>query len=246
MAGYDNAAPIQDVYVAAHNEFGVDPGFWMRYFTPSPAADIFSNDSVAEAEACWASGARAIGCISAPTQSRLAGSSAEGLADAQSFVASMNTAYRAVHPLLVPTNQQLYCWLDQEYSTSLSLSYLNGWANYIANNNFGALGTYPLYPCVYCTPAAPAPNCSVFAQATGLNRPTAVWCPEPEFCDGLADPPGVYEPQECSQYSSSTVPTKLWQYAEQGACGWTAAVDLDQGAPGFNNANFCFLLSGDP
>lgn len=246
MAGYDNAAPIQEVYVAAHDEFGVDPNFWMRYFTPSPAADVFSADAVTESVACWDSGARAIGCISAPTQSRLSGSSAEGLADAQSFAASMLSAYYAVVPILVPSNNQLWCWLDQEYGTSLSLSYLDGWANYIANYNFAGLGTYPLYPCVYCTPSAPSPNCSTFARATGLNVPAAVWAPVPEYCDGLAGPPGTFEAEECSAYSSSRVPTRLWQYAEQGVCGWSAAVDLDVGAPGYNNADYCFRLDAKP
>lgn len=245
MAGYDCAAPVQDVSASAHSEFGADPGFWMRYFTPSPAADIFANDSIAESEAVWASGARAIGAITAPTQSRLAGSQAEGQADAQTFVASMTTAYHTVHPLLVPSNQMLFTWLDQEFSTALSLGYLDGWALFIANNDFGALGTFPLYPCVYCTPSAPPANCSTFAQATGLAVPAAVWTPEPQVCDGLADPP-AWDPEECSQFTASTVPTKLWQYAEQGACGFSANVDLDQGAPGFNNADFCFLLSSDP
>jgi hypothetical protein len=245
MAGYDNAAPIQDVYVAAHNEFGADPNFWVRYFNPSPAADLLENDAVSEGVGCWNSGARAIGCVSAPSQSRLAGSSAEGLADAQSFAAAMLSAYHAIHPLLLPTNNQLYCWLDQEYSTSLSLSYLDGWANYIANYNFASLGTYPLYPCVYCTPSAPSPNCSTFAKATGLNVPAAVWTPVPEVCRGLSDPP-AWDAEQCSSYSSSKVPTKLWQYAEQGVCGFSAAVDLDVGATGFNYANFCFRLTADP
>jgi hypothetical protein len=217
----------------------------MRYFTPSPAADIFSGDALTEAVAVWDSGARAIGCISAPTQSRLAGSEAEGQADAQSFAASMLSAYHAVGPLNVPANNQLYCWLDQEYSTSLSLSYLDGWALYIANYNFASLGTYPLYPCVYCTPSAPPPNCSVFAAASGLAVPAAVWTPVVEVCAGLSDPP-AWDAEECSTYTSSKVPTKLWQYAEQGGCGFSAAVDIDEGASGFNNADYCFRLTSEP
>src|SRR5215469_10903602 len=97
MSGYDCAAPIQDVYVAAHNEEGRDPAFWIRYFTPSPAADIFSGDALSECRAAWDSGGHAVGCVSAPFQSRLSGSSAEGQADAQAFAASMLAAYHAVH-----------------------------------------------------------------------------------------------------------------------------------------------------
>ena len=97
-----------------------NPGFWIRYFTPSPAADLFNDDALAESRGAWDSGGPAVGCISAPDQSRLSGSAAEGQADAQAFAAAMLAAYHAVGPLLLPPNGQLYCWLDQEYSTSLS------------------------------------------------------------------------------------------------------------------------------
>lgn len=244
--GYDNAAPIQDVYVAAHNEFGVNPNFWMRYFTPSPAADIFTNDALSECIAAWNSGGPYVGCVSAPYQSRLSGSSAEGLADAQSMAASMLSAYHAVGPLNLPAWNTLDCLLDQEYSTPLSLSYWDGWANYIANYNFAGLGTYPLYPSCYCTPSSPEPNCSVFARATGLNKPAMIWTPEPEFCRGLGSPPG-WDAQKCSTYvSTCTTPTNLWQYAEQGACGWSANVDLNVSAPGINWQNYCFRLTARP
>ena len=34
MAGYDTAGPIQDTYAPARSEFGRDPAFWIRYFSP--------------------------------------------------------------------------------------------------------------------------------------------------------------------------------------------------------------------
>ena len=131
MTGYDTAGRIQDTYVSAHREFGTHPNFWIRYFTPSPAADLFHNDALEESRGAWDSGGAFVGCISAPRQSRLSGSAAEGHADAQAFAAALLTAYHAVHPLLLPTGGQLYCWLDQEYSTSLSSSYWNAWASYL-------------------------------------------------------------------------------------------------------------------
>jgi hypothetical protein len=243
MSGYDCAAPIQDVYIAAHNEEGRDPAFWLRYFSPSPAADIFSNDALSECRAAWASGGPFVGCISAPSQGRLAGSSAEGQADAQAMAASMLAAFHAVHQLKVPTNNELYCWLDQEYGTSLSLSYWNGWALYIANYNFAGTKTYPLFPCCYCTPSSPFPNCTTFAAARGLAIPAATWVPVPEFCNGLANPP-AWQAEQCG--STSHVKTKLWQYREQGVCGLSAAVDLDVGAPGFNTPSFCFRITSKP
>jgi hypothetical protein len=245
MAGYDTAGEIQNTYVSAHDEFGVDPAFWLRYFTPSPAADIFSGDPTAECQGAWASGGHYVGCICAPTQSRLSGSTAEGQADAQSMCASMLSAYYAVGPLLLPSNNMLYCYLDQEYSTSLSLDYWDGWANYIANYNFAGLGTYPLYPALYCDPYSPYPNCSTIAEATGLNIPAAVWSSEPEPCGGIADPPS-WDADECSSVSSSKVPTKVWQFGEQGACGLSANVDLDVGAPGVEVAAYCFNVSSNP
>jgi hypothetical protein len=239
MAGYDTAGTIQDTYASAYDEFGADPGFWIRYFTPSPAADVFDSDPEPESAGAWDSGGHYVGCISAPTQSRLSGSEAEGQADAQSFAAAMQSAYYAVEPLLLPANGQLYCWLDQEYSTSLSLDYWNGWADYIANYNFADLGTYPLYPCLYCDPYSPYPNCSTLATS-GAAACQAVWSSEPEPCGSLASPP-AWDADECG-----TVATELWQYGEQGACGLSANVDLDVGAPGFTTADYCFNVSASP
>jgi hypothetical protein len=239
-AGYDTAGEIQNTYVSAHSEFGTDPGYWIRYFAPSPAADLFSSDPSAECSGAWDSGGPYIGCVSAPIQSRLSGSTAEGQADAQSMAASMLSAYYAVGPLDLPSNGQLWCWLDQEYSTSLSLDYWDGWANYIANYNFASLGTYPLYPGLYCDPYSPYPNCSTIAQATGLNIPVAIWSSEPEPCGGIASPPS-WDPDECS-----TVATYLWQFGEQGACGFSANVDVDVSGDGIVYADYCFQVVSNP
>ena len=188
MTGYDTAGRIQDTYESAHSEFGAKPAFWIRYFHPSPAADLFTDEAVDESRGAWDSGAGFVGCISAPYQSRLSGSAAEGHADAQAFAAALLTAYRSVRPLEVPKNNQLYCWLDQEYSTSLSSNYWNAWASYIANYDFAGLGIYPLYPCLYCNPNAPYPSCSTIEMAHGVNVPAAIWSSEPEPCGGLSGP----------------------------------------------------------
>ena len=103
MSGYDTAGAIQNTYASAHHEFGVAPNFWIRYFTPSPAADLFNDDAVAESRGAWDSGGPYVGCISAPRQSRLSGSAAEGQADAQAFAAAMLAAYHAVRPLQLPS-----------------------------------------------------------------------------------------------------------------------------------------------
>ena len=171
MSGYDTAGKIHKTYASAHREFGVDPAFWIRYFTPSPAADLFSDDAVAESRGAWDSGGHYVGCISAPRQSRLSGSAAEGQADAQAFCASMLAAYHAVGPLRLPSGRHLYCWLDQEYSTSLSSDYWDAWAHYVAEYDFAGLGIYPLYPGLYCDAYSPYPNCSTIANARGVDGP---------------------------------------------------------------------------
>ena len=74
----------------------------MRYFTPSPAADLFNDDAVAESRGAWDSGGPHVGCVSAPAQYRLSGSAAEGQADAQAFAAAILAAYHAVRPLVLP------------------------------------------------------------------------------------------------------------------------------------------------
>jgi hypothetical protein len=237
MAGYDTAGEIQNTYVSAHNEFGADPNFWLRYFTPSPSADQLNNDAVAECKGAWSSGGHYIGPICAPTQSRLNGSTAEGHADAQTFAASMLSAYHAVGPLLLPSNGTLYCWLDQEYSTSLSLNYWNGWSLYLDGYDFD--GSLALYPCLYCDPGSPYPNCSTLSKS-GADACFAIWSSEPEPCGTLKNPP-AWKAESCS-----ASPTKVWQYGEQGGCGYSANVDLDVGASGFNTASYCFNVSSNP
>jgi hypothetical protein len=243
MAGYDTAGPIHETYVSARDEFGRDPAFWIRYFSPSPAADIFADDAVAESAGAWASGGPYVGCVSAPYQSRLSGSAAEGLADAQTYCASMLAAWNSVAQLKLPASNQLWCYLDQEYSTPLSQSYWNAWAHYIAEYNFANLRTYPLYPALYCDPLSPFPNCSVLAAATGVNIPASVWASEPEPCGGLASPP-AFDADECSAVSRSKVPSHLWQYGEQVGCGYSANVDLDVG--NVLTSAYCFRVVSDP
>jgi hypothetical protein len=42
------------------------------------------------------------------------------------------------------------------------------------------------------------------------------------------------------------IPTRLWQFGEQGVCNFSANVDLDVGAPGFVMASHCFRLKYRP
>src|ERR671934_1862182 len=138
MAGYDTASFLQDVpATGAANTYGT-PAFWIRYFTPSPNGTVNSSSSnaISEGRAAWDSGGNYLGCVSSPSQSRLAltGSSgtSAGNADAQSFANAIHAVktYLGSH-ITLPSNGTLYCWLDQEPSSSLSLAYWNGWSGYI-------------------------------------------------------------------------------------------------------------------
>lgn len=73
-----------------------------------------------------------------------------------------------------------------------------------------------------------------------MEVPSAIWSSEGEPCGSLSGPPR-WDPEECA-----TVPTKVWQFGEQTACGYSANVDLDLGAPGFNTANYCFRVKSYP
>ena len=113
MSGYDTAGRIQNTYQSARQEFGQAPAYWIRYFSPSPAADIFADDAVAESLGAWESGGPFVGCVSSPLQHRLSGSYAEGQADAQAYAASLLAAWNVVAQLKLPANNQLWCFLDQ-------------------------------------------------------------------------------------------------------------------------------------
>ena len=243
MAGYDTAGTIQSVGPGALSEFGENPNFWIRYLSPSPAADCVNSSAsgaVNEGIGLWDySTSHSLGVISAPEQSDLSGSSAQGQADAQQYMASLVYVYDNVGPLQYPTNSTLYCWLDQEASTSLSAGYWTGWATYV--HNYAA----QTYSALYCDPDAAPPNCSVVDNYNGTSSVcNAVWSNEPEYTSACAG--GLASPPAWAAEACSSVPTRLWQYVEQGVCGYSADVDLDVGGPGDNYADWCLYLSSEP
>ena len=242
MAGFDTASFVQDVQSQAVRTYG-RPLFWIRYFPPS-ANTTLDRDAVTECQAIWDSGARALGPISAPTQSRLAGSAAEGQADAHTFASALLSTYFAVGPLFLPANNMLLCWLDMESGTSLSVDYWNGWSGTIDGFQFPAgSGNLPLYPALYCNPHADPSPCTTLANSTA-NYSFAVWSSEPEPCTKSITNPPTWNAESCPQS-----PTNLWQYAEAGIAGCLPAqpsVDLDVGAPGVYYPDYCFQLTGRP
>ncbi len=247
MAGYDTASLVTSAWPNAQaNGYGT-PLFWLRYFSPCYFTPVNASSSNANAECreIWISNSSnpMLGPITTPTQSRLSGSSAEGHADAQTFASAMVTAYLDVVPMLLPANGNLYCWLDQEASTSLSLAYWNGWAAYLDGYDFDGSGTYPLYPCLYCNPGAPPPNCSTIGSSSAYYC-FAVWSSEPLRCGNYVKDPPSWAAENCAPYSST--PTRVWQFNDgSGICNGSL-VDQDTGAPGFYTPSYCFYLDSEP
>jgi hypothetical protein len=240
MAGYDTAGEIQNVYASAHSTFKANPSFWMRYFAPSPAADVFESDPVSESVGAWDSGGKSIGPVNEPSQSRLAsGSSSEGQADGQSFCAAIYSAYISVGPLNLPGDINVYCYLGQEASTSLTLGYWNAWAHAVIIYTFANNGYLPLYPCLYCDPPAAPPNCSIIGNPSA-EPCLAVWASEPDPCHNSLTQPS-WGPDSCSAAT-----TRLWQYAISPGCGYSADVDIDGSGPGFTTSSYMFNLTSAP
>ena len=239
MAGFDTASTVQNQVPAAINVWG-KPAFWVRYFNPCSFTSI-SSDGVSECRAIWDGNSSSphLGAVSTPSQSRLNGTSAEGQADAQTFISSLITTYTSVGPLQLPTNMTLFCWLDQEASTSLSLGYWNGWASYI--NGYSYAGGHPFHAALYCNPFAAPPNCSTIDNSSAAAC-YAVWSSEPLECsNSLSNPPG-WAAEACASPM-----TYLWQYWDEDICASTSAnVNLDLGHPNTSYSDYCFYLSSRP
>jgi hypothetical protein len=244
MAGYDTVSLLTDTTVAnGVSQFGT-PNFFIRYFNPCPDTSFNSSSANANAEArkAWDFGTRNIGVISAPGDT--AGSSAEGHADAQTFAASLQTAFNDVAPMLLPSNDILFCWLDLEASQALSSAYWSAWAGELMSWNWERIGVYPLWPGLYCAPCSNEPNCS----SISLNNTLGIWSSTPECFPGasVSNPP-AWKADSCLGCGvANLVSTYLWQFAEPGACHYGPNVDMDLGAPGFNYGTTCFSLQSRP
>jgi hypothetical protein len=248
MAGYDTASLVTSAWPNAESYGFGTPLFWLRYFSPCYFTPVNTSSSNANAECreIWISNSSSpmLGPITTPTQSRLSGSSAEGQADGQTFASAMVTAYLDVVPLLLPNNGELYVWLDQEASTSLSLAYWNGWADYLGLYDWEGTGSLPLYPCLYCNPDSPPPNCSTIGNSDAWPA-AAVWSSEPLRCGNyVKSPPSTWAAENCG--SLSATPTEVWQFNDgSGICN-DSLVDQDSGAPGFYTPSYCFYLDSEP
>lgn len=239
--GFDTASYVYDVS-GAGSVYGT-PTYWIRYFSPSPNGTVDQSGSHANAEcdAIWDSGARYLSPITSPLQSRLSGTSAMGQADAQTFVSALHTVYSAVIPLQIPTSNVLYCWLDQEQSTSMSTGYWSGWAGYINTNDWSGQGYYPLYATLYCNPCA-SNACTTVNTAGGCYH---IWTTQPQKCGYKLSNLPSWAPSGCSTSGCHTGggPTvNLWQFALHSYCSLTYNVDMDDGDIGAD----CFYLSSRP
>jgi hypothetical protein len=248
VAGYDTGSTVSSVWRAAKSDYGT-PLFWIRYFSPSPVdvVNASASNAVAECQAIWScnSGSPCLGPVTSPGD--LTGNSAAGQADAKTFCAALNFVYTNVAPLLLPTNGQLYCWLDQECSASMSSGYWDGWATYVNGYNGLSGGSYPLYACLYCSPCCTPHNCSSICAGCDGDTCYAVWTPEYQKCGYNLNntPPSDFA--TCNGCGvDNGIPTRVWQFAEQTVCGLSVNVDMDVGTPGFGTGDYCFYLASNP
>jgi hypothetical protein len=265
MAGYDTAAYLYEtvppdtepIWEAAPSQYG-SPLFWIRYFSPSPNGTVDSSESNAreEFDAAYNSGAHYMGVVSSPHQARLASNSeAEGVADAQTLSSAIYTTYHYVGLSHFSMPSQLYCWLDQEPTTPLTLNYWYGWSAYVDSSEWPPTSTYPLYPCLYCQPCADNtyPNCTILANP---SSPTcfAIWSQQPQECGNSVSNPPLWFAYSCATTSCppgqatngfTGTPTNLWQFNTTAACS-TVGVDMDLGSPGFYYPSYCIGIPSAP
>ncbi len=227
--GYDTASYIQSIVEpgGVYNsglvtKYGT-PSYWIRYFSPSPNGTVngSSTNANAEVRAAWDTGARYFSPISSPLNLYKGGP--EGLAAAQAFVSAMIAVYDWVIPLGLPTNLELYCWLDQEQTMSMTTDYWRAWETYVNDYSFG--GGLPFYACLYCNPPAPYANCSTIGSVGGC---WAVWSsvPESPYCGYTLKNLPPWNAAGCAPPAPAT---KLWQFAEKGVCNLSYNVDMDEG-----------------
>jgi hypothetical protein len=168
-----------------------------------------------------------------------------GQADAQTLANALYNTWANVGPLQLPSNGQLWCWLDQEPGTGLTLAYWNGWSGTIDGYVWAATGTLPLYPCMYTNPCNPQPNCSIVGREDA-NWCYSIWSYQPQRCAYSNNNPPPWEPTTCSGCSSfPRTTTNLWQFAQPNSCGYSPNVDQDVGG-GITYGNYCFYLSYRP
>jgi hypothetical protein len=244
--GYDTASTVAEAWGSANSKGYGKPSFWLRYFSPcySRPFNVSSTNANDECISIWDVGSPYLSPITVPDTTHLAISgaagTAQGQADAQAFCSALVTTYKDVHPLNLPANGALYCWLDQEEAYGLSTYYWNAWASYVGGFDFDGAGAHPLYPCLYCTPNATRPNCSTI-QNPDVFPASGVWSSEWQECrNSLAHPPS-WNAQSCS--STSTI---MWQFCDgTGICN-DSLVDQDLNASGFSLEHYSFHLAAKP
>ncbi len=245
MAGFDSLAPINSLWPGV-KPLGT-PNFWLRYFYNYyfPSSCITGNPN-GECEILWdANSSAGLGPICTPNQADMNGNTtATGQSVAQKFCSAIYSVYITVLPLQLPSNGDLYCWLDQEHGTPMSADFWDGWAAYVDGYEFANTGTLPLYPCLYCEPSDGNP-CTAIADADYACF--AVWANQHQKCP--TGSPALTHVPSWDAEACAAAPTEVWQFAtasELSDCGYYYNVDLDVGASGFNTKDYCFYLSAKP
>jgi hypothetical protein len=217
--GFDSAQAVNNTFIDnCRSQAGSDGNFWVRYASPSPAADVMNASSSAantEFDDLVDKGFDHFVLISAPSQSRLATGGATGdsygTADARVFANAMEDIGTWVSGWHRGASCLIATYLDDENGTAITAKYWDAWQ--LRLNTAAYFTSYPFCASLYCNPA----DAYACAHASG---PFFIWSNEPEpcaACNGFGSVP--WNPNNCAG-----VQTELWQNAEQPSCAVTCGV----------------------
>lgn len=214
--GLDTYSRLTDITTSQIRAWG-SPYFFVRY---GDSGNMYNPNAELRNAYYW--GARYLGLVWPSYSSQSTGDYSTGYNQGLTFCSNAYWFWQQVSPLQLP--RYLYLYLDQEASQTTSSPYWQGFHDAIYNYQWPPTSGYPLWPTLYCNPAAPQANCT-------LNpRPQAIWSSEPEPC-GWCKPFGQ-EPSGGWPYTcGGSPPVVMWQYQEDVACqncnNWSTPVDAN-------------------
>ena len=104
MGGYDTSIEIDSSLRSAAVNASGQPGYWLRYFSPSPAATLITTHPYAETRNIWDSKGPHLGPITEPNQGDLGQDYASGQSHAQTFANALVSLWETIKPLNTPSS----------------------------------------------------------------------------------------------------------------------------------------------
>ena len=202
--GLDTNNQLTSISTTQIRFWGV-PNFFVRY-----GNDGNMSNPNAELRNAFAWGARYLGLVWPSYDIQTTGDYSTGYNHGTMFCNNALWFWEQVSPLWLSAQGSLYLYLDQEPSQTTSPSYWHGYADAVNGFKWSG-GSYPLWATLYCSPAAPQPNCTL------SPAPQAIWSSEPEYCGWckhFGQEPSGGRPDTCGGHP----PVIAWQYQIDGVC----------------------------